>query len=176
MQSTLGAWLAAVLDVPHVPLDEVYWQPGWQPAAQDEFRTAVKATMENNEKGWVIDGDYSQAHGDMILREATDIIWLDPPLILYFPRILIRTLRRLFSVQPPCSPGCTETWSEALSSKGILWWCLSNHWAVRKKYAERMRQYGTQNGGGMRRLQGSGSELKAWKEAVTEIVGRHLPD
>jgi adenylate kinase family enzyme len=74
MQSTLGAWLAAVLDVPHVPLDEVYWQPSWQPAAPDEFRTSVKAAMEKNDKGWVIDGEYSQAHGDMILREATDII------------------------------------------------------------------------------------------------------
>ena len=55
-------------------LDEAYWQLGWQPAAPDEFRTSVKAAMEKNEKGWVIDGEYSQAHGDMILREATDII------------------------------------------------------------------------------------------------------
>ena len=57
-----------------MPLDEVYWQPGWLPAQTDEFRTSVKAAMEQNEKGWVIDGNYIQALDDMILPEATDII------------------------------------------------------------------------------------------------------
>jgi len=175
-KSTLGCWLAALLMVPHIPLDEIYWRPGWQPIPQVDFQARIKAAMEENQRGWVIDGEYDEAHGIMIEREATDIIWLDPPLILYFTRILVRTLLRLFSVRPPCSPGCPETWKEVLSTRGILWWCLSHHWTVRKKNGDRMRECDAQDGGQMRRLGGFGGELKDWKQAVTFMVKCGLGD
>jgi hypothetical protein len=68
----LGAWLAGVLKVPHVPLDEVFWQPGWQKTPTDKFRATIKAAMDENRAGWIIDGHYNQAN--MIQQEATDII------------------------------------------------------------------------------------------------------
>jgi len=70
----LGAWLATLLRIPHVPLDGVYWEPDWRPKAKDEFRAATKAIMEENKRGWIIDGDYSQTLDDIVRQEATDII------------------------------------------------------------------------------------------------------
>lgn len=95
---------------------------------------------------------------------------LDPPLVLYFPRILIRTVLGLFSLTPPCSPGCSEQWSKFLSAKGILWWCLSNHSVARKRYGERVREWGVENGGKMRHIGGWGGALEAWKREVGVMV------
>lgn len=33
---------------------------------------------------------------------------LDPPLLLYFPPLVIRTFLRLFRLRPPCAPGFEE--------------------------------------------------------------------
>lgn len=93
-------------------------------------------------------------------------VGLDPPLALYFPRILIRTVLRLFSRAPPCSPGCQEEWPECITAKGILWWCLTNHSVVRKRGEEMVREWGVENGGTMRRIGGWGGELEAWKRDV----------
>lgn len=82
----------------------------------------------------------------------------------------MRTVLRLFSLRPPCSPGCKESWEEAVSTKGILWWCLTHHSIVRKKYAEKMHECDVLKGGKMIRLGGWGNEVEAWKQSVLEIV------
>ena len=69
----MRAWLAGILNVPQVPLDEVFWQPGWQKTPTDKFRATVRAAMDENQAGWVIDGQCGQAN-DIIQQEATDII------------------------------------------------------------------------------------------------------
>lgn len=103
-------------------------------------------------------------------------VGLDPPLLLYFPRITIRTLLRLFNVGDPCSPGCDETIQNVFFSKdSILWWCLSNHWANRRKNIARMAEIGLVEGTDverrrMRRIGGWGSELREWISEVERLV------
>ena len=95
------------------------------------------------------------------------LLGLDPPLVLYFPRVCLRTLLRLLRVVPPCSPGCEESFREVFfSSDSILWWCLSQHWRARKREMERFRREGIHVGGKMRRISGWGRELSEWKLAV----------
>lgn len=100
---------------------------------------------------------------------------LDPPLYVYFPRILIRTILRLFRLGTPCAPGCDERLSEVLSKESILWWCLSNHARCRAINLERLRVMGVENGTDtenrkMRRFDGWGEDVRAWLKDVADMV------
>jgi hypothetical protein len=101
---------------------------------------------------------------------------LDPPLLLYFPRLVIRTFLRLFRLRPACAPGCEERFKEVFFSKdSIIWWCISNQWINRKRNQERMQQIGLGIGEEverqrMRRIGGWGFELKRWLSDVQKMV------
>ncbi|EDR15513.1 uncharacterized protein LACBIDRAFT_301968 [Laccaria bicolor S238N-H82] len=175
-KTTTGIKIANILGVPHISLDRLFWQPGWKETPKDEFEEKIRAALGQCERGWVVDGEYTRQGGLVAQAQATDVIWVDPPLLLYFPRIIIRTLLRLFNIGDPCSPGCGETiQSVFFSSDSILWWCLSNHWANRRKNIARMAKIGLVEGTDierrrMRRIGGWGSELKRWIGEVERLV------
>ncbi|KAI0694261.1 hypothetical protein BC835DRAFT_1274717 [Cytidiella melzeri] len=170
-RSTLGEELAAVLGVPLISLDSVYWKPGWQESTREELREDVHKLLSQLDIGWVMEGNYNSALGNMNNPQVTDTIWLDPPLALYFPRICVRTLRRLLRIDPPCSPGCDESVRKAFFSRNsILWWCLTHHMVVRKREQENLRTNGLHVGGTYRRIGGWGAELAAWKQRVRDMV------
>ena len=143
-QSTLALELAAMLGVPCIHLDRLYWQPGWHEPRPEDFRSRVFAALEQDPRGWVVDGRYYRLLGSKVTEEATDVICelqyagpgpihsqsglhllpgLDPPLILYFPRLVYRTIQRLLRLAPPCSPGCEETASQVFFSReSMIWW------------------------------------------------------
>ncbi|KAI0368374.1 hypothetical protein BV20DRAFT_948365 [Pilatotrama ljubarskyi] len=171
VQSTLAQELSALLDVPYISLDTLYWGPGWRECPRDEFRAAVRAALDRHPRGWIVDGNYTKKLGSMITDEATDTIWLDPPLLLYFPRLCWRTFVRLLRLAPPCSPGCEEMAGEVFFSRNsIVWWCLTNHSTVRKRQAVLYRVDGVHVGGRRRRIGGWGVELAAWKRDVQSMV------
>ncbi|THH08545.1 hypothetical protein EW145_g2648 [Phellinidium pouzarii] len=129
-RSTLTDELSSLLGVPAIHLDRLYWNPGWGETPNEAFQAKVCATIdvaEANVRGWVVDGNYdSKLSGQ--LDGATDIIWLDTPFLLYFPRILRRTFLRLLRLEPTCAPGCEERAREVFFSRqSILWWAMSNH-------------------------------------------------
>ncbi|KAF8076982.1 hypothetical protein FPV67DRAFT_1559282 [Lyophyllum atratum] len=172
--STTGIALAELLDVPYISLDTLNWQPGWKETPTAEFQAMMREAMNQSDKGWVVDGSYAGKGGNIAVEECTDLIWLDPPLALYFPRILVRTFGRLFGLTAPCSVGCPESWREAFSAKGILWWCLSNHWATRRRCKAWMAEMGVVAGENitgrkMRRFGGWGSDVQIWMKDVAEM-------
>ncbi|KAH8825131.1 hypothetical protein DL96DRAFT_1467548 [Flagelloscypha sp. PMI_526] len=175
-KTTLGAQLAEILDVPHISLDTLFWKPGWAQSTPEEFQARIRIEMARSERGWVIDGNYERKGGHIVGENATDVIWLDPPLILYFPRLAWRTFLRLFRLRDPCSPGCPESFRECFFSKeSILWWCLSQHWVNRRRNTERFALIGIGSGSRinerkMRRLGGWGSEVTRWLNQVREFV------
>src|SRR5258708_34881120 len=75
-KSTLSHKLAATLDLPLVPLDRVYWKPGWIEPTKDEWRRIVQALVA--EPAWLIDGDYSGTF-DLRMPRADTVIWLAYP-------------------------------------------------------------------------------------------------
>ena len=101
---------------------------------------------------------------------------LDPPLLLYFPRLVMRTFLRLLRLRPPCAPGCVERIGEVFFSKdSIIWWCISHHWITRKRNQDMMQRIGLGIGREverrrMRRIGGWGSELKRWLCDVRKMV------
>ncbi|KAG2012900.1 hypothetical protein CC2G_009851 [Coprinopsis cinerea AmutBmut pab1-1] len=175
-KSTAGARLGQLLGVPFVSLDQVHWEPGWRSTPNDEFKAKVRELLSTLGPSWVIDGDYHEKLGTIVLDASTDIVWLDPPLLLYFPRLFVRTLLRLVGWVGPCSPGCPERVSEAFFSRdSILLWCLSHHFPDRRKNLERMAEIGIRVGPSeydprrrMRRLGGWGKEYNNWMKRVEE--------
>jgi len=164
--------------VPFLALDTLQWEPDWVESTPESFLAKLRVFLdENADRGWVIDGNYSKKIGNLT-DECTDIIWLDPPLLLYFPRLVVRTFLRLLRLRPGCSPGCEERFSEAFFSKeSIMWWCLSQHWKVRNTYRARMRERGITTATGtiipepkIRRIGGWGGELTSWLEDVNRMI------
>jgi len=131
--------------------------------------------MEADPKGWIIDGNYPKKGTGFVTDEATDVIWLDPPLILYLPRLVWRTFRRLAGA-PTCSPGCPETFREVFfSKKSIIWWCISNHWRARRTGKEALKRMDIVNGTSigqrkMRRLGGWGNDVRDWVDSVSQMA------
>ncbi|TFK33253.1 hypothetical protein BDQ12DRAFT_707340 [Crucibulum laeve] len=175
-KSTTGLALAKLLGVPCISLDRLFWKPNWEQSTREEFQAKIRAALDEAEGGWVVDGLYTKKGGLIVAEQATDIIWLDPPLLLYLPRIIVRTFLRLFRREPPCSPGCEESVKEIFFSKeSIIWWCLSQHWVVRRRSWARMQEIGLGIGSDverrkMRRIGGWGSQLKQWFSQVAALV------
>ncbi|KAG0702833.1 hypothetical protein DFH29DRAFT_1045413 [Suillus ampliporus] len=169
LKSTVSAYIAIKLNVPHISLDALFWGPGWTRPSNDEFEERVSAAMSRNR---VIDGDYSSTNyrGTLISDHATDVIWLDPPLWLYLPRVFWRTLLRLLNIIPPCAEGCDDTWGEVLSTKGIVWYCISRHGFCKRKFGEMLARTSVEKGGNMRRLNEWDGDLTTWKAGLEEML------
>jgi adenylate kinase family enzyme len=96
-KSTLARQLGALLDLPVVHLDCLFWNPGWIPTPDERFipRVAEAAAGER----WVIDGNYTRALGPR-LAKADTVIYLDFPRWLCITRIVRRTFVGELSPHP----------------------------------------------------------------------------
>lgn len=90
-KTTLAARLAITLDVPHVELDALYWEPDRTPAPADRFRARTEAALAG--AGWTVDGNYGTVR-DLVWSRAETIVWLDLPLRTVLWRLARRTWRR----------------------------------------------------------------------------------
>ncbi|KAJ7469582.1 hypothetical protein FB451DRAFT_1255057 [Mycena latifolia] len=175
-KSTVGKALATLLDVPYICLDTLFWKPGWEKETNEQFRLNVEHALADAPHGWVVDGNYSRRIGTVVEDSATDVIWLDPPLALYFPRLVLRTFLRMLGRAEPCSPGCPERWRDVFfSQESMILWCLTHHALVRRREGTRMTRIGLRDGQRvegqkMRRMGGWGGELRAWMRDVREMM------
>ncbi|KAJ7866938.1 hypothetical protein B0H14DRAFT_2347198, partial [Mycena olivaceomarginata] len=176
--STLGRQLADILGLPFISLDALFWKPGWEQSTNDELRSKVEHALAKCPNGWVVDGGFTSKIGTIVEDASTDVIWLDPPLALYLPRIIWRTFLRLLRLEALCSPDCPEMLSEVLFSKeSIVWWCITQHRPVRDRENARMAKIGfgigsDVDGQKMRRIGGWGGELLAWIGEVKCMLRR----
>lgn len=133
-KTQLAARLAGLLQVPHIELDALQWEPGWAEADLDLFRERVKAAIECEH--WVIDGNYSKAR-DLIWPRAETIVWLDYPLRVVIWRTLTRAIRRIRTRQELWGTGNRETVVNIFFSKdSVLWWKLKSHRRRRRTFAQ----------------------------------------
>lgn len=81
-KSTVSAYIATKLNVPHISLDALLWGPGWTTPSDDECKERIIAAMAQDPRGWVIDGN----HRDTVISEhATDVICTSFDLTTYLP-------------------------------------------------------------------------------------------
>jgi adenylate kinase family enzyme len=70
-KTTLARRIAIRLELPHIELDAINWQPGWYDLSRrdpDEFVRRVAKAIQAD--AWVLDGNYSLVH-DQVWRRAT---------------------------------------------------------------------------------------------------------
>ncbi|KAH6912007.1 hypothetical protein BKA70DRAFT_1266198 [Coprinopsis sp. MPI-PUGE-AT-0042] len=175
-KSTVAVRLSTILGIPVFSLDRLFWRPNWIMTPREVFREQVAEALDATDGSWVVEGDYSRMLGTLVFDRTTDVIWLDPPFLLYIPRVIRRTFSRLFGWTEPCSPGCFENSSTLLrlDSENIIVYAIQNHWKKRRDNQARMDRIGLGVGTDvpnrrMRRIGGWGSELGGWLAGVSEM-------
>lgn len=136
-KTSLASAIAERLAIPHVELDGLYHQPGWQARAPDEFRTAATAATDGD--AWVVDGNYSIVQ-PMVWGRATHVVWLDYPRGLVMRRVVRRTLRRV-ALRQELWNGNREPWRnlwDPRPEQNIILWSWTNHEKYQRRYASAM--------------------------------------
>jgi adenylate kinase family enzyme len=137
-KSTFARALAAALDVPHIELDAIQHQPGWQPMPADEFRARVDAATAT--EGWVVDGNYTAVR-DLVWARADTVVWLDPPRRTVMRQLVWRTLRRV-ALRVELWNGNRERWRNLVTrdpQESVIVWAWQHHRVYRTRYAAAAR-------------------------------------
>ena len=139
-KSTLAALLGELYGIPVLHMDRVRFLPNWVERDRDEEDAIVEQFMnENNEAGWVIDGNYTSVHYERRIREADKIIFLD------FPRLvcLWRASKRYRTFRGKSRPSAAEGCNEKLDAAFVKWILWDGRTKERRARYERVaEQYG----------------------------------
>ena len=133
-KSTVARRLAAILGVPHLELDAVFHQPGWQPLPDEEFRRIT--TTRAAEDGWVIDGNYRTVQ-PLVWARADTVIWLDLPKRTVMRQLAWRTFRRA-AFRRELWNGNRERWRNFFTldpEESVLSWAWHKHAEYRARFA-----------------------------------------
>lgn len=138
-KTTLGRTLAAMIDAPHVELDALVHGPSWSETPDDVLQQRV-ATIIAGER-WVIDGNYRNKLGSLVVSSADLVVWLDMPLAVWLPRLLRRTLRRALTREPLWN-GNRESLRSVLWGRDSLFaFALRNYRPRRAEFADWLAPY-----------------------------------
>lgn len=143
-KTTLAAAIAAALGVPHLELDAVFHQPGWQPLEPELFRARVAEFA--GQDGWVTDGNYSGVQ-DLVWQRADTVVWLDPPRRVVMRQLIARTLRRMITREELWN-GNKESWRYLFCldpDRSVLVWAWTAHRKYAQRYAEAQRDPANQH-------------------------------
>lgn len=132
-KTTLARELAAALGIPHLELDAIFHQPGWEPLEHELFRQRVDAFAAG--PAWVVDGNYLAVR-DIVWSRADTVVWLDLPRSRVMRRVARRTLRRT-TTRAELWNGNREPWSNLFRfkpEKSIMAWAWTRHHMYRERY------------------------------------------
>ncbi|PSB09348.1 adenylate kinase [filamentous cyanobacterium CCP1] len=130
-KTTLARQVAQRLQIRHVELDALHWEPNWTAVSDEVFQARVMDALKGD--CWVVDGNYSEVR-DLIWRQADTVVFLDYSFWLVLGRLLRRTWRRSLQ-QEELWNGNRETFRKSFfSQESILLWMLQTYPQRRKKY------------------------------------------
>ncbi len=139
-KSTLGLCLAQHLGVPFLELDSVHHGANWASASAAEMQARVRSALDD-ERGWVVDGNYENKLGTLILERAELILWLDLPLGLKLRRLSRRTAGRYVRQQVLWN-GNRETVKDAFwGSDALFPWAVRSHFSHRRNWPRTLAPY-----------------------------------
>lgn len=96
-KTTFARRYAELSGSPCVVLDEHFWLDDWVQASDAAFAQALEAALAGGR--WVVDGDYPVVV-DRFLDRAECLVWLEPPFLVSYGRLVRRTLTRLVTREP----------------------------------------------------------------------------
>ena len=132
-KTTLARALSTRLAAPHLELDSVFHQPGWEPLPTEQFRARVAEFIAADR--WVIDGNYSKVQ-DLIWQRADTVVWVDLPRRLVMWRVIWRSVRRA-ALRAELWNGNRERWGNLLHidpAKSVIAWSWTRHRRYRERY------------------------------------------
>jgi adenylate kinase family enzyme len=130
-KTTLATGLAAALGVPHLELDSVFHQAGWQPLDRETFRERVASFTAR--PSWVVDGNYSAVR-DIVWARADTVVWVDPPRHRVMRQLIWRTLRRM-ATRAELWNGNREQWRFLFNrAESIIAWAWTNHHRLQERH------------------------------------------
>jgi adenylate kinase family enzyme len=125
-KTTVSRRLAAMLGVPHIELDALHHDAGWQEAPAELLQARVRAAFEAAPEGWVADGNYRSKLGSLVLERADTAVLLEPPFHVTFGRALRRTIGRTITREELWN-GNREQIRFLFTRYWIPWWVLRTH-------------------------------------------------
>jgi adenylate kinase family enzyme len=132
-KTTVSKRIAGVLGLGVIELDALRHASGWESVDWPEMRASLEREVARFAKGWVCEGNYSRV-ADIVLAQADMVIWLNLPWRITFPRLLLRSLRRISSRQRLYTDrGPRESALTTFATRhSILWWSIHHHNATKR--------------------------------------------
>ena len=134
-KSTLAERLSERFNLRCIDLDALHWEPDWQPAPLEVFRSRViEATRSGR---WVVAGNYSSVR-DLLWLKAEAIIWLDYALPLIFHRLWNRTWRRWWHNELLWGTNHESMWKhfQIWSEESLFHWLFKTYWRRKREFPE----------------------------------------
>lgn len=163
-KSRLAERAAAVLQVPRLELDAVFWDAGWTYRDLDEAQTVVADFVRAHPDGWVIDGNWTSRLGDALAppHHPDVIVWIDHSRLRTLGRVVRRTLSRAIR-REELWHGNRErprSWLSTDPDENIVLWSWTQHPKERARLRQRMA-----DGESIVRLSGQNA-VDAWVGAL----------
>ena len=140
-KTTLGRELARRLGVPFVELDALVHGPGWVETPDDELRAKVEPIVASDR--WVIDGTYQNKLGDLVLRAADVVVWLDLPIRVWLSRLTRRTLRRIRGREQLWNGNRESLLAAIWGRESLFVWAFRMHFRRRRTWPTALASYPT---------------------------------
>ena len=146
----------------YIELDDLHHGPNWSEPTAEEFQVVVRKALDGAPGGWVVDGNYDEKLGDLVVAQADTIVWLDLPLSVKWRRVWRRTMHRVRN-RVELWNGNRETWRDQLASRDSI------YIQVVRSHVRAKRRWPQQFGSDARlvRLR-SEDDVRHWLETVTE--------
>lgn len=132
-KTTLAKQIAEKMTIQHIELDSLHWDANWTEASPEIMRERLEKAMSKAHHKWVMDGNYSRLR-DYKWSAADTIIWLDYPRWLVYWRIVMRTLRRVFTREELWSGNQERLRTSFFSKHSVIYW-------AHKTYPQRKELY-----------------------------------
>lgn len=135
-KTTFARKISKILNVAHVELDALHWEPNWVEASNEVFRERVRRSLQG--ETWVVDGNYHQIR-DIVWSRANTVTWLDYSFSTIMGRLAKRTVRRILTREKLWN-GNQEHFRNLLTKDSVFLWAIKTYRRRRRQYPELLAQ------------------------------------
>ncbi len=136
-KTTLARRIATRLELAHIELDAINWQPGWRDLNHHDPEEFIRRVGEAiAAEAWVLDGNYGSVR-DRVWQRATHLVWLDYERPVVMARVIRRSLLRA-ALRTEMWAGNRERWRHLLRPSHPIRWAWNTWSRRRRETAERL--------------------------------------
>lgn len=128
-KTTTARLLGQALDVPVIHLDAIVWDTGWRRRSDEAIKQLLLPQLR--QPAFIVEGS-NLVCGAELVESAQEVVWLDPPLLLLFGRLVARSVRRCWTGEE-VSPGNRERALDLLSPRALWWRVVCTYASYRRQ-------------------------------------------